>query len=243
MNTSGNNGNRNRNRGRGNKNTLKKNKSYSGLRLNEEDDPEVRLHKMMKFLHSFLKKYYSTEDTESYDLFASYLAVSVNSSLKDRADIDEFVRDVGRFEPSEPVEYLRSFYNYLKDTLQRIYKTGKDKLGRSVSGAKMSAYESFIDKLFLDFVEAREFVEGVVGGPEVVNAEMGSAAAAGHSLARCASGCAAPVLALRQLRVPQRRQPPLLPPVRHAQPAGSRAAGGGQRRAGAAPRDSRRGPQ
>jgi len=182
MNTSGNNGNNgNRNRNRGHKKTLKQKKSYRGLRLNEGDDPETRLQKMMHFLHSFLKQYYKTEDTESYDLFASYLAVSVNSSLKDREDIDDFVRDVGRFEPSEPVEYLTSFYNYLKNTLQRIYQTGKDKLGRSVSGVKLSAYESFIDKLFLDFVEAKEFVESVVGGVEGVNAEMGSAAAAGHN--------------------------------------------------------------
>ena len=183
MNTTNNGNNGNRGRGRNNKKTLKQKKSYRGLRLNEGDDPEVRLQKMMKFLHSFLKKYYSTEDTESYDLFASYLAVSVNSSLKDRADIDEFVRDVGRFEPSEPVEYLTSFYNYLKNTLQRIYQTGKDSLKRNVPAAKISAYDSFIDKLFLDFVEAREFVEGVVGGEEGVNAEMGSAAASASAAA------------------------------------------------------------
>jgi len=183
MNTTNNGNNGNRGRGRNNKKTLKQKKSYRSLRLNEGDEPEVRLQKMMNFLHSFLKQYYKTEDTESYDLFASYLAVSIHSSLKDREDIDDFIRDVGRFEPSEPVEYLTSFYNvYLKNTLQRIYQTGKDRLGRSVSGAKLSAYDSFIDKLFLDFVEAKEFVESVVGGVEGVNAEMGSAsAAAGHN--------------------------------------------------------------
>jgi hypothetical protein len=192
MNTTnnGNNGNSGkghygRNRGRGSspksKKTLKQKKSYRSLRLNEEDDPEVRLQKMMKFLHSFLKQYYKTEDTESYDLFASYLAVSIHSSLKDREDIDDFIRDVGRFEPSEPVQYLTSFYNvYLKNTLKKIYQTGKDKLERNVPAAKMSAYDSFIDKLFLDFVEAKEFVEGVVGGAEGVNAEM-DYAAAGHN--------------------------------------------------------------
>jgi len=190
MNTSGNNGNNGRrhygSRGRSpkSKKPLKEKKSYRGLILNEGDDPETRLQKMMRFLHSFLNKYYSTEDTESYDLFASYLAVSINPILKDRADIDNFVRDVGRFEPSEPVEYLRSFYNYLNTTLKKIYQTGKNKLDDHVSGAKMSAYDSFIDKLFLEFVEAKEFVEGVVGGEEGVNAEMGSAAAsaaAGHN--------------------------------------------------------------
>jgi hypothetical protein len=191
MNTTGNNGNNGnsgkghygRNRGRNNsKKTLKQKKSYRGLRLNEGDEPEVRLEKMMHFLHSFLKQYKSTEDTESYDLFASYLAVSINSSLKDREDIDDFVRDVGRFEPSEPVEYLTSFYNvYLKNTLKKIYKTGKDKLERNVPDEEMSAYDSFIDTLFLDFVEAKEFVEGVVGGAEGVNAEMSHAAAAGHN--------------------------------------------------------------
>ena len=185
MNTTNNGNNGNRGRGRNNKKTLKQKKSYRSLRLNEEDEPEVRLQKMMKFLHSFLKQYYSTEDTDSYDIFASYLAVSIHSTLKDRADIDDFIRDVGRFEPSEPVEYLTSFYNvYLKNTLQRIYQTGKDSLKRNVPAVKMSAYDSFIDKLFLDFVEAREFVEGVVGGEEGVNAEMGHAAAAeaaGHN--------------------------------------------------------------
>ena len=182
MNTTGNNGN-NGNRGRGrNKKTLKQKKSYRSLRLNEEDEPETRLQKMMHFLHSFLKQYYTTEDTDSYDIFASYLAVSINSSLKDREDIDDFVRDVGRFEPSEPVEYLTSFYNvYLKNTLKKIYKTGKDKLERNVPDEEMSAYDSFIDTLFLDFVEAKEFVEGVVGGAEGVNAEMSHAAAAGHN--------------------------------------------------------------
>ena len=200
MNTSRNNGNngnngkghygRNRGRSPKSKKPLKQKKSYRSLRLNEEDDPEVRLQKMMKFLDSFLKQYLrmrQTDDTESYDIFAPFLAVSINDSLKDREDIDEFIRGVVRFEPSEPVEYLTSFYNYLEDTLQRIYQTGKDKLGRSVSGAKMSAYESFIDKLFLDFVEARVFVEGVVGGEEGVNAEMGSAASASASASASAA--------------------------------------------------------
>jgi len=191
-------GNNNWKTHRGRPNTsLLANTSYRGLEVHEEDTPEIRVEKMTRFLYGFLKQYRTTDDTESYDLFASYLAVSIYSFLKDRDDFDDFIRDVGRFEPSEPAEYLGSFYEaYLKNTLRKIYKTGKDRLGRPVSPRKMSGYDSLVDKLYLEFIEAKEWVEGVVEPVAVANATMAASSASSASASAAASGNANSVAAV-----------------------------------------------